>query len=1171
MIYLSKMLLINWHNINQELIDFGPINFLTGPTGSGKSTAIDALQILLLGKADGSFFNKAAATTVKKQEKRSLKGYLYNSIGVGSNDEKSDEESENKEEGNLYRRQGSFTSYLIAEFTEIIPGIEKSQFCYGIVFDCAFPSDPEKYFFWFKSGIPDDKFVKNQIPTPGYNLGAELKERFGKKHSEIFSVDRLYQEHLRAALGNFGTRFHELFRRAVPFDPSIDLAQFLSDFACDVDTKIDVSGMQDSIAHYSKLLAESNEVKKQISVLTEISKNYKDFVNYDTKAILYQFVVDKGTEDHARIQLDSKIKHLKNNIDESEKLKNTMDFLKREELRLKIEHKKAQESYYAESSRLKYHVKTLEFEIVRIEQDIKRIDDEVKKVEAILREYYQHWTRVASKITRLKDKDNSIFAVITSSDRQIVSDIHQCINKMVSYKNDIAGWIEILSWPISSTKLDLYFHNQDEWDLLAGNLKAFIEVSTSANGHIREVIRRLKLRLSELASEINTLNNGFKPINKTLEAFLADLRTGMGSEGEHAQIRLLCDCIEINDCEWQNAIEGYLGRRRFHILVEPRAHKLAVATYKRLRKEKAYHSIGIVDGGRLLVELAKINDGSLAEEIKTDDQVARAYINYVLGRVMKADSVEMMNKFRTAMTKDCWRYQGYVCEPLDPEFYRYLYIGKKSIQLRLAQAIAEKEYITNSLELISSQIYKVELCAQPEVPTVIELERIRLAITEIKKLQALYDSKSLLVMEKMNVDKNNLNQLLIEAQDAHDRWIEAQNKKIESEKRIEFLNSESIFLEGQIPNLEFQYSEAKSKIAQYDFDWVDFAGEPFYSKCLTKVNDPQAVVRNYASQVSQFRRLREESLSTVKSLRIKYATDFPPAIGALDLESTLNDDWDKEYNKLVNSALPEYDEQIAKSKQRSYEQFQTDFISRLYQNISSARQQIEDLSSALEDVVFGNGVRFKLKVEINNRYRRFYNMIMDESLSQGQNIFATAFQEKYADTFKEFFDKFIPPESEMISDQYLRNLNNDAKILTDYRTYLNFEMKEIQPTGETISLTRSMNVRSGGESQTVFYVSVLASFMKLYRTKEKPESHTFRLVVFDEAFSKMDPTRVKNSLQWLRETGLQVILAAPPEKAAYIVPYIDKTLVTVKSNEGTIILPLEYKETENDELGTIFH
>ena len=57
---LTRLLLIHWYTYDRELIEFENINFLTGKTAAGKSTIIDALQLVLLGDTNGNFFNKTS-------------------------------------------------------------------------------------------------------------------------------------------------------------------------------------------------------------------------------------------------------------------------------------------------------------------------------------------------------------------------------------------------------------------------------------------------------------------------------------------------------------------------------------------------------------------------------------------------------------------------------------------------------------------------------------------------------------------------------------------------------------------------------------------------------------------------------------------------------------------------------------------------------------------------------------------------------------------------------------------------------------------------------------------------------------------------------------------------------------------------------------------------------
>ena len=82
---LSKICLNNWHYIDRKVLSLNKeVNFFTGHSGSGKSTVIDALQIVLYANTDGrGFFNKAAAD----DSDRSLIEYLRGMVNISDNNE----------------------------------------------------------------------------------------------------------------------------------------------------------------------------------------------------------------------------------------------------------------------------------------------------------------------------------------------------------------------------------------------------------------------------------------------------------------------------------------------------------------------------------------------------------------------------------------------------------------------------------------------------------------------------------------------------------------------------------------------------------------------------------------------------------------------------------------------------------------------------------------------------------------------------------------------------------------------------------------------------------------------------------------------------------------------------------------------------------------------------
>ena len=67
---------------------------------------------------------------------------------------------------------------------------------------------------------------------------------------------------------------------------------------------------------------------------------------------------------------------------------------------------------------------------------------------------------------------------------------------------------------------------------------------------------------------------------------------------------------------------------------------------------------------------------------------------------------------------------------------------------------------------------------------------------------------------------------------------------------------------------------------------------------------------------------------------------------------------------------------------------------------------------------------------------------------------------------------------------------------TDYRTYLKFDLIVSDGEGRKQHLSKTLLKKSGGETQTPFYISVLASFAQLYRVTEtgSNKNQTIRLI-----------------------------------------------------------------------------
>ena len=109
---------------------------------------------------------------------------------------------------------------------------------------------------------------------------------------------------------------------------------------------------------------------------------------------------------------------------------------------------------------------------------------------------------------------------------------------------------------------------------------------------------------------------------------------------------------------------------------------------------------------------------------------------------------------------------------------------------------------------------------------------------------------------------------------------------------------------------------------------------------------------------------------------------------------------------------------------------------------------------------------------------------------------------------------------------------------------------------------------SGGEGQNPLYVALLASFAQAYRIDLKPgirRNPTIRLVVLDEAFSKMDAEKVASCIKLIRGLGFQAIISATNDKIQNYLETVDKIFVFANPNKKAISIE-EFEKKEFGEL-----
>ncbi|MDT3700989.1 MAG: SbcC/MukB-like Walker B domain-containing protein [Thermincola sp.] len=1104
---LTRMLLINWHYIKFQCIDFSDINFLTGKNGSGKSTIIDALQLVLLGDTGGFYFNKAA----NDKSQRSLKGYLRGEV------------AEDEESNTVYLRDDDFSSYLVLEFHD-----QKSDqyFCLGVIFDCYGDGSHDHQFFYLNDKLPGSHFVDKGTELNRKGLKAFFFNNYAKSRYEFFETNSKYQEVALGKLGQINKKFFRLLKKAVPFSPIMDIKGFISEFVCDVENKIDISDMQENIRYYKQLEHEMEIVKKKIDLLKEIESLHKSYSEELQRLETQKYLIDRGMQE----QLQNRAaKILEDIMRLREKIAATEESLRDKENELNSQQTERDRLFTEKINSDVYRKRAeLERQIQDLEKERKHIERSRESLTGLVKSVWYTWREV---------------------DRWCQENLPEMpsLEEQMCYLADISeGSFELIT-------------EGNLWSVKE-NLQEYINRINDAYSMQKTELDTLQQELARLNEEIKNLRQGIKafpPAIAELQNLIAEKLSTKHQRDIKPQI--FADLLEIRSDKWRNAIEGYLNTQKFYLIIEPQYFTEALKVYDEFKFARKIYDVGIVDIEKIMARNPRAKANSLAEEVESTTPYARAYADYLLGQVIKCEKVEQLRDFRTSITPSCMLYQNYVARQMNPQRYETPYIGQKAVinQLKLKEAklaavsdkaaiwgqtVAKLAQLRNTGNINDDNInsilqHKEAVDRLPQVNT-----KLNEATGQLGTLDLSYLARVEEALEEAEQNIGIVNRQIRELEKSQGKYISERDEK-----------------EKALPVLEKSLKNQKEDIKnRYADQWVEAVGEPRFRQELSQRKEPENIVNTFSTTVKGTESRMDNKWKAMLDTRISYNRDFN---GALDVNAPDNLTYDRELKALEDTLLVQYEEKIKDAQAKAQEQFKEDFISKLKKNIEDAREQIDDLNKALKDVPFGRD-KYRFTVTPNPQYKKYYDMITDDMLMEGLTLFSGSFQEKYQDVVEELFRQIIDVDEGLLSADRREELSKNLDKFTDYRTYLDFDLAVTDDRGMESRLSRVIAKKSGGETQTPFYISVLASFVQLYRIKSKNQDNTVRILVFDEAYNKMDHQRIKESINLIRKLGLQVILSAPTEKIGDIAPLVDRNLCVTRIKNETIIKSFDPREIE---------
>ena len=996
-------------------------------------------------------------------------------------------------ENKPYERTGEISAHIALEFYE-----EKRNkyFVVGAVVDSA-SEGQEKTVRYLMDGIrlEDSLFFQGKTPK-SIN---QFRTSNAKKIKQWCTTDKEARSMIKNRFGRIEDKFFRLIPKALAFRPIDDIKDFVYSYVLD-EKEVNIDVLRENVRTYQDLQRTLENVKIRVGRLEKINTMHDQAADGLRKDSQYEYYL-------ARVEADligEEIKRMQSEIQS--------DTFRLEEQNRQIASVRAEQTEKQQiRDDLRAELATDKDFLAKDEQEKKLHLLENKRKEMleereILQKSIDAAKRQLKKLLGVRDVDNSIrlyydnLCVIDKNTN--LAELRDILLNVITYKNKMR---------------DKIFQKRAE--VLAEETM----VSSQKQELDRKIEQLMKKKLS-YAEDVERVRMAIK------EEFQRIGRT--------PEPRILCEMLEITDDSWRNAVEGYLNTQRFYILVEPDSFDIALGIYDRLRKEKKAYGVGLINTQNL-EQYDTAPEGSLAAVVTSENKYAKRYINMILGKVHMCAHYRDLKNYKTSITKECMKYQNNVASAIKPAVFDTPYIGQNALKVQLEQARKKREEIKEQLMQIHTRLEQMEFVLEPletehdtdikyRLDVIGDLRQISVEINNCKDNIATLDKNSNIIMKQIQL--STLEKMLGELAVRLDSLNRTAGK---TEERISLTKE-------QVANDQIKYGE---KAVIYE-ELGNKAGDslPIWKQEYEKQTGDKSFSQfrdNYLRRRKANQTLVDKAIDSMKEAMGEYKTahDF----GA---PATMEGypDFETEYVKLKNSELLQYEGKVEAARCAAEEEFREQFLSKLQENMKIAQAEFKELNKALDDIRFSSE-KYEFLYMPSKRYRQYYEMIMDDfNAMQGESIFSGLFHENHKAVIEELFERLA-----------LDNENNARALdeFTDYRTYMDYDIRIIHNDGNYSLYSKVCEEKSGGETQTPFYVTVAASFVQLYKNNIGGEA--IGLVLFDEAFNNMDDERIGGVLEFLRRLPLQILIAAPPDKIQYISPFVEETLLVMTDEKVSFV------------------
>lgn len=1066
---LTRVQLINWHYFENERISFHGSTLVSGENTAGKSTILDAIQLVLT--TNTRKFNVAA----NEKGNRNLKGYVRCKIG---------------NVGEAYLRKNAVPANVALEFYE-----EKGD-RYFVIGVHMLSADEESQVVtrWY---VEECRLEDLSFMADGH---AALADEFRVKNKKITYIDQknAAQDRFKRRLGNLDDKFFDIIPKSLAFKPMDNVKEFINKFVLS-EERVDVASLRENIETLSELEGILAVSRRQQEALERILEKFEEIEEKERGILVNDILLGLANRDAARLEAEELEKSIRLN------------------------------SQALESNREN---------VLEAEKQLAALNDQIMAIQIDIR---------SNDSNRLREQAQNRIDALKRDIEGKKSDRAKLGDQILHLTNYLSDLAKLECRPVTRREAELLGEAEERGDggEYGGKAQTVERLESFAGKELRELQEQgmmLKSEMKQISREIEECQERLKNLEKRLlpyPEYVRKLKELVEKEfarrGIRSSVYFLSELLEITDSAWCNAIEGYFQTQKFYLVVEPEHYQAALEVYDRNRRN--IHTAGIINTRKLPLG-QDVDPDSLAAVVKSENRYAKAYANYILGRVKRCADIHELEQHAIAMTQECMLYQGYVVRHLNPKDYENPFIGQNAYRVQIGNVKRQIEEKTQKRSGLREQVRLYEAVRESAANVNLEMLKLYLHVPEV-----LRELQEQLVQANAELKEAESDPTLIEL---NIKLAEKETEHGEREKEKNALNKETVRLEDMI---ERQRQAADVKKQEYDTmreqlerqadeEGLAYRDAEEKYRQNRRSKQPKNIAENYAPRRAQLCNERDRLLSGkggLYELQMRFNQEF-----AVDFVTGLTgiSAYREAHHKLKSVEIVRYEEKLMRAKEDCEQIFRSDFLSKMKENIESARNEFRSLNKALDSIYYGDD-SYRFKISFDKNKEGLYKMITSENNQEGINLWTSAFEAEYREEMSDLFDKLMTRD------------DNGQKIVeeyTDYRSYLDYDIEIHKRDGSVQRFSDIYGEKSGSETQVPYYVAIAASFYQLYRY-----GNSVRIMLLDEAFDKMDDERIQSMMDFFNGLGLQVILATPPAKIEVIGEKVGTVLTAIRVGQSSIV------------------